>query len=324
MSVSNPLISVVMPVYNAASSIRAAVGSILNQSERDLEIIVVFDASSDGTDEILRQMGREDERIQLIRNDIRDAMPKIAALNLGLKHARGAFIARMDADDIAMTERLELQHRFLLDNPSVGICGTGMIAVDAEGRQIEWMAPVIGPDRVRLMAHYSTPLFHPTWLMRREVLSAVDGYRNMYAEDYDFLLRAMDLGFVLDNCPIYAVRYLRRPDHRALLNGHKAAGYAWRMHLQRVRDGKDRFSKEEHDALVMRNRASPSERVGQYLLTKGFAQADAGNPVSKLLIVLSLLFLPESRRLACRKALSHLRISLYNLMNGRAGAVVRP
>ena len=98
-----------MPVYNASSTVRAAVENILRHREDNLECLVAFDASTDGTDLVLHRMAQADTRIVLVANEVHNKMPKIADLNLGMKHVRGAFVARMDLDDVAVPIGMALQ-----------------------------------------------------------------------------------------------------------------------------------------------------------------------------------------------------------------------
>ena len=103
----NPQVSILLPVYNAAQYILKAVDSILQQSLTDFELILIDDGSSDGTEQLVRQLAAKDQRIHLVQ---RPNKGLIATLNEGLALARSPLIARMDADDIAFPERLAVQY----------------------------------------------------------------------------------------------------------------------------------------------------------------------------------------------------------------------
>ena len=119
-STTRPLISVVMPVRNGARWLSEAIESIIYQTCRDFELLVIDDGSTDETPEILTNWLSRDLRIRVLRQNERGL---VAALNYGLDEARGSLIARLDADDRAIAHRLERQIRVLGDNPRVGLLG---------------------------------------------------------------------------------------------------------------------------------------------------------------------------------------------------------
>ena len=116
----NPVISVVMSVYNSERYVREAIDSIINQSFADFECIIVDDGSTDGTKDIIRSY--DDGRIVLVEN----RHDFIESLNMGMKRAKGKYIARMDADDIMHPDRLKIQHTIMETEPSITVCGTWM------------------------------------------------------------------------------------------------------------------------------------------------------------------------------------------------------
>jgi glycosyltransferase involved in cell wall biosynthesis len=187
-----PAISVLMAVFNAATHLQQAVESILCQSETDFELVIVDDGSTDGSEKILEAL--VDERIRLLR---RPHAGLTAALNAGLEVCRGEFIARMDADDIAAPERLEVQREFLLANCDVDIVCSDIIRVDLNGHPIgEEICANFDNDALRESLLYRRrlkPVIHPTIMMRRAVFERVGGYRDFRsAEDHDLWLRCVD------------------------------------------------------------------------------------------------------------------------------------
>ena len=123
---TNPIVSVVMPAYNVELYVEEAVRSILNQTFCDFEFIIVDDGSTDRTPEILRSF--TDPRIRLLFNEKNEG--NYPARNRGCRLARGKYIAVMDADDVALPERLEKQVRFMEGNPDVLACGTAYRLMD--------------------------------------------------------------------------------------------------------------------------------------------------------------------------------------------------
>ena len=129
----NPAISVVLPVYNAEAYVREAVESILEQSFADFELIIINDGSTDGSGSILRELAARDARIVLIE---RPNDGYVSALNKGIKIARADFIARMDADDVAMPERFALQHARMVYKPELAVLGSFIRVMDKTGNII--------------------------------------------------------------------------------------------------------------------------------------------------------------------------------------------
>src|SRR5438067_12011849 len=116
-----PAISVIMSVYNAEAFLEAAVQSVLMQSFSDFEFIIIDDGSTDRSNQILQDYARKDNRVRLIS---RPNKGLTASLNEGLKLARGEFIARMDADDVAAPDRFKIQVEYLRDHPEVSVRGS--------------------------------------------------------------------------------------------------------------------------------------------------------------------------------------------------------
>lgn len=173
--IQQPEISVLLPVYNSEKYVFEAVQSILQQSYSDFELIILNDGSQDDSEKIIRSF--TDQRIQYIRNEKNIGL--IATLNNGLKIAKGAFIARMDADDIALPNRLEQQVHFLRNNPDVGMCGTHFIPFGKNNAS----APVLPHlnDEVRMTLIFRSAMAHPSVMMRKGL---IDEFNLSYHVDY--------------------------------------------------------------------------------------------------------------------------------------------
>jgi glycosyltransferase involved in cell wall biosynthesis len=185
----SPTVSVVMPAFNAAAFLDEAVQSILDQTFRDFEFIIVDDGSTDDTAGILQKYTQADDRVKVYRQENQGM---IAALNRGCRMARGQFIARMDADDISLPHRLERQLRFMDGHPEIGILGTSVSRIDENGSVTgDWRQ---SPNRkvLRWNHFFRVCVIHPTVVMRREILEKINFYRSdaVHAEDWDLWLRA--------------------------------------------------------------------------------------------------------------------------------------
>ena len=183
-------ISVVLPVYNGERFLAEAVDSILGQTFGDFELIAVDDGSTDRSLMILRAYEARDSRVRIIT---RPNTGQAGALNDGVAAARSEFVARMDADDIAMPERFRLQHEFLKAHPEIGGLGAAYQAIDETGATIG--PPNVQPCRPdevrRALQQGGCALVHPVVMLRRAVVLEAGPYRGLLrpAEDYDLWLR---------------------------------------------------------------------------------------------------------------------------------------
>lgn len=132
--IKQPLVSVVMPVYNASDYLEKAIESILNQTYQKFEFIIVDDASTDNSWKILKKFKKKDKRIKLFRNEKNLGVSQTA--KLAIEKSKGSFLARMDADDIAHPKRLEKQIKFLLKNPKTVAVGSQCYLINSEGKKI--------------------------------------------------------------------------------------------------------------------------------------------------------------------------------------------
>lgn len=182
MNISLPLISVILPVYNAENTLGEAIGSILNQTFADFELILINDGSTDASEKIV--LSYEDKRIKYFSNETNKGL--IYTLNRGLRLARGKYIARMDADDISLPTRFEKQVRILEENPSIIVCGSRIAYFGIKKRKSVYIAPESSEENKKWLVRESC-FAHPTVMMRKEVLvnnriSYHPDYKN--AEDY--------------------------------------------------------------------------------------------------------------------------------------------
>src|ERR1017187_7276972 len=120
MKNNSPYITVLMPVYNAAPFLREAIDSILNQTFKNFELLIINDGSTDNCEEII--LTYKDPRIRYIKNETNIKL--ISTLNKGIKLSKGKYIVRMDADDISFPDRIEKQVNYMETNPAIALCGT--------------------------------------------------------------------------------------------------------------------------------------------------------------------------------------------------------
>ena len=185
----SPLVSVIMPVYNAEPYLHEAVESILAQTLIDFEFIILNDGSSDGSHEIVSEYARRDSRIIYHRFEKNRGLVDI--LNYGLSLARGEFIGRMDADDISLPKRLENQIAFLEKHPEVGVLGGSIQIIDCNDNKLALLKFPETNTEILWSFCYFNPIVHPSVMMRRQVVLDAGCYRSVraHAEDYDLWIR---------------------------------------------------------------------------------------------------------------------------------------
>lgn len=176
-----PLVSVLTPVYNAEKFLDGMLESIRGQTLNEIEFILVDDGSEDSSRLIIDRHAREDQRIRIIQHT--QNLGIVKALNHGLEACNGKYIARMDADDIALPNRLKTQVAYMEENPKIAVLGTAISYIDEEGEQLGW----IRRCEVEGSLLNQNPLLHPTVIIRRDILETNQlRYKSQfqYAEDY--------------------------------------------------------------------------------------------------------------------------------------------
>ncbi len=241
-----PLVTVLMPIYNGEAFVAEAVESILDQTFQDFEFLVIDDGSTDKSVEIVERY--DDPRIRLIRNEQHKEL--IRTLNRGLELAQGKYVARMDADDISLPDRLERQVGFLEANADVGACGTWVVLMgDREGEI--WRYPESSEGVLcRLLFHAS--LAHPTVCMRREVfdqhaLRFDEGYQ--HAEDYELWGRASE---VISLANIGSVLLRHRIHAKSVTQKHSEVQEATVKRIHRERLGRLGLTPTEEELFIHR------------------------------------------------------------------------
>jgi glycosyltransferase involved in cell wall biosynthesis len=181
-----------MSVYNGQRFVAETIESVLDQTYKDFEFIIVNDGSTDGTGQIIKRY--KDRRIQVINSPANLGLP--AALNLGVRSSNGAYIARVDADDPCFPDRFEKQVRFLDAHSDIQAVGGAAVVVNEAGRRLCLIKHPSAPEVIRKTLPKNSCFVHGAVMMRRSAFEQVDGYREQftYAQDYDLWLRMSERG----------------------------------------------------------------------------------------------------------------------------------
>lgn len=187
------LVSIILATYNRSKYISKAIESVLNQSYRDFELVIIDDASTDKTSEVLNSYN--DSRIKIISN--KNNLGFVKSLNKGIKYAKGKYIARIDDDDFwPDSSKLKKQVGFLEDNPEYALVGCGIIRVDSQGKEIKrYLLPEKDED-IREIMLITSPFVHMGTVFRKKAWDLVGGYDEKlhFSQDSDLWAKLGKVG----------------------------------------------------------------------------------------------------------------------------------
>jgi glycosyltransferase involved in cell wall biosynthesis len=186
-----PKITVMMPCFNAEYFISDAIQSVLVQTFKDFEFLIINDGSTDRTKELIKSF--KDERIVVIDQENQGIA---VALNNGLKHARAPYIARFDADDICFANRLEKQYQFMISNPDCIVAGSGADYIDNSGNYIFTHLPQFTTnDEIQRLPYNLCPFIHASVMYKKDLISQIGYNKNAHSfEDHLLWLEAKGIG----------------------------------------------------------------------------------------------------------------------------------
>lgn len=199
-----PELSIIMPVYNSVKYVAEAVNSLLSQSFTNFELIIINDASTDGSTDVLKNF--KDSRIKLLNNNKNGGI--VYSRNRGLAKARGKFVAQFDSDDVALPEKFEKQIGFLKKNPGFGMVGSWVRMIDGDGKMMKekWKLPA-KPRLIPAIMLFRNYFVQSTIVVRREAIPE-GGYRSGFdvVEDYQMWIDIAKK-YPTWNLPEYLVNY---------------------------------------------------------------------------------------------------------------------
>ncbi len=246
-TMSDKLVSVIIPVYNVEKFVEQAIVSIIDQTYKHLEIIVIDDGSSDATYQIVADLAIQDSRIKLYKNERN--LKIVKTLNRALSLAQGEYIARMDGDDISALDRIEKQVAFLESNPDYDLVGCSLISIDENGMEIGRLIKFSEQELLMKLTMYHTLVAH-IWVARKSVYTKLNGYRELSgAEDRDFLLRMTSAKLKYTNLETYfgleyRINRVGNTFNSLGIRRKKLASYVNKLFIERQKTGMDSFSEE--------------------------------------------------------------------------------
>jgi glycosyltransferase involved in cell wall biosynthesis len=266
-------VSVLLPVYNAATTLDETLESVIAQSMGDFEVVAVDDGSTDGSDEVLRRWAARDARIRPIFVGHRGI---VEAPNCGLAECRGEYVARMDADDLMHVDRLQKQVALLDVDPSLSVvsCLVETFPRDDVGQGMliyeDWLNSLVEHEHISREIFIESPIANPTALLRRAEVLELGGYQERgWPEDYDLWLRYHQAGR----------RFAKVPE----------VLFYWREHARRITHTESRYSVEnflrakahyliagplqQRDGLIIWGAGKTGRRLSKHL-QRGGAQPD--------------------------------------------------
>ncbi len=200
-------ISVVMPVYNGERFLEDAIESVLDQTLEDFELIIINDGSTDNTEKIIEEYMEKDYRIICIKNRVNKGFDNwYNILNMGLKVARGEYIARMDADDICYPNRLEVQYNYLEKHKDIFLVGSSCDVIDKDGIEIDEIIKKPFPSiLLKYRIAYSNSFIHPSIMFRNE------GFEYPSSHERYFYFKLLINGKKLKNLAAKLIAYRINP-----------------------------------------------------------------------------------------------------------------
>ena len=246
-----------MPVYNGAEFLGEAIESILYQTFIDFEFLIIDDGSKDGSYEIIKSFN--DKRIKLLRNSTN--IGQTATLNFGLKVSKGVYIARLDQDDVALPQRLEVQVQHLIVNPEIVLVGSWCRFIDGKQKNIgEFCPPLSRKGIIDYIVSVNNPFPHSSVIFSRQVVDELGGYprRFSYGQDMALWLEIMrhDYGYAI--VPDFLVK-IRRHDNQVMQDPTKEyMRFVENIRLQRK-------------AIVLLDAGSAARKEGRQLVKRSYS-----------------------------------------------------
>ena len=211
----NPLVSIVMPVYNGERFLEETINSILNQTFKNFELIIINDGSQDNTLKIIKK--HRDDRIVLINN--KKNLGSTDSINIGLKIAKGKYIASCNSDDVSHSKRIEVEFNYLEKHPDIFLVGTSAVFIDEAGNEIRRFRKYDDYELLAWRLRKSCSIIYPSIMFRNQGFILDKDFGG--ATDYNFYYTLLLNGKRLTNLPYFLVKYRVHPRNMTVYNNKK-------------------------------------------------------------------------------------------------------
>lgn len=264
-----PQVSVLLPCFNAESTIEEALSSLAAQSYRDFEVLCVDDGSTDNTVSILEDWSQRDSRFVLVKKTHQGV---IQAANTGLALCRTPLIVRMDADDRCHPDRIRLQREYLLDNPAVAVVGSLVNGFPAEtvgeGFKLyyDWLNSLVTHEDISREIFIESPLANPSTAFRKSWIDQVGGYQDHgWPEDYDLWLRLYLAGAQFAKIPQVLLEWREHPERLT----HQDSRYSVENFLRAKAHYLAKGPARDRDAVFIWGAGMTGRRLSKHLVREG-------------------------------------------------------
>ena len=219
-----PLVSIILPTYNRVNLLIKAINSVITQSYKNWELLVIDDASTDETEVKMKEISRKEPRVRYLKIEKIDSPGIAKYLNLGIENSKGKYIARLDDDDVwNHNNKLNQQVEFLESNQEYVLVGGGLVMVDSNEKELYKFFKKETDDVIRKNALLSNPFIHTTVMFRKDSAVSIGGYKDIkLAEDWEFWLRLGQIGKFYNKKEYYA-DYLSAGQNLSLVNQKETA-----------------------------------------------------------------------------------------------------
>jgi glycosyltransferase involved in cell wall biosynthesis len=264
-----PQVSVLLPCFNAESTIEEALSSLAAQSYQDFEVLCVDDGSTDSTVSILEDWSQRDSRFVIVKKNHRGV---IQAANTGLTLCRAPLIVRMDADDRCHPDRIKLQREYLLDNPAVAVVGSLVNGFPTEfvGEGFElyydWLNSLVTHEDISREIFVESPLANPSTAFRKSWIDQVGGYQDHgWPEDYDLWLRLYLAGAQFAKIPQVLLEWREHPERLT----HQDSRYSVENFLRAKAHYLAKGPARDRDAVFIWGAGMTGRRISKHLSREG-------------------------------------------------------
>lgn len=220
--IPSPTVTIFMTAYNASRYIQDAIQSLLRQTYTDFELLIVDDGSTDNTHELISSF--DDARIRVIQNNKNQGL--IYSRNIALTEAKGTYLAIIDSDDIALSDRIELQVREFKNRDRLALLGSPAYHIDQHSKRTGKLLEVpSGADIVACKLLFFNTFVHSSVMLKTSIFRSIGGYRNYrFAQDYDLMIR-ISHDYEVDNLPIPLVEYRTHDSNISSVHSIEQASY---------------------------------------------------------------------------------------------------